>query len=136
MNEVTLINRPWGWLLILTLRYADGMRRYPLLFILLLSFLMPMQTVAQVLLSGDPCPAEMAMDSTEDSDMPCCPDDVDTVALCKTLKSCHLCKTPGQLIAIVPAAFPANPVMIFSTISSPQHLALNLASIWRPPAQA
>jgi len=54
------------------------MRRCSLLFILLLSFVMPLQAPAESLLSDSPCPEKMTMvmDESGDSEtMPCCPDE-------------------------------------------------------------
>jgi hypothetical protein len=108
------------------------MRRYPVLFVLLLSFLMPLQSVAEELFAPNPCPAEMAMDSQDDGNMPCCPDS-ETVPLCKTLKSCHLCKTPAQPIAAVAALPSLPPVVNARVIAVSHHLPMNFANIWRPP---
>lgn len=116
----------------LDLRYAETMRRYPVLFVLLLSFLMPLQSVAEVLFAPDPCPAEMAMDSEDDGHMPCCPDN-EILPLCKTLKSCHLCNTPAQPTAAVAELPPVPLIANAGVIAVSHHLPMNLASIWRPP---
>lgn len=93
---------------------------------------MPLQSVAEVLLAADPCPAEMAMDSAGDDHMPCCPEE-EAVPLCKTLKSCHLCKTPAQPLAAVTELLSVRPLTAESIVAISSHLPMNLASIWRPP---
>jgi hypothetical protein len=113
------------------------MRRCSLLFILLLSFVIPPQVAAETLLSAAPCPEAMTMmmDESGDSEtMPCCPDECDAINPCNTAKSCHLCQTPVQ-------AHLYSSVSIFSPLSlsartktRPLNLAFfNPASIWRPP---
>jgi hypothetical protein len=115
------------------------MRRYSLLFILLLSFVMPLQVAAEILLSASPCPEEMAMvmDESGDSEtMPCCPDadEGDAINSCETAKSCHLCKTPVQVYLYTPASFFSLSSLSAHTKTRPLNLAVfNPASIWRPP---
>jgi hypothetical protein len=109
------------------------MRHYPLLFILMLSFVMPLQVAAEILLSSAPCPEEMTMQMNEaaaSEAMPCCPDadDADKVNPCGTAKSCHLCKTP------VPTFFSSLTSLSVHVKIPPLIVAVfNPASIWRPP---
>jgi hypothetical protein len=116
------------------------MRRYPLLFILLLSFLMPLQVAAEILLSASPCPEEMTMvmDEAGSSEaMPCCPDadDTDTVNPCETTKSCQLCKTQGQVYLHSPTLFSSHSNLSTHVKTPPLIVAVfNPASIWRPPS--
>ncbi len=115
------------------------MRRYPLLFILLLSFMMPLQVAAEILLSATQCPEETTMQMDESGageTMPCCPeeDDTDKVNQCKTAQSCHLCKTPVQVFIYSPAPF--SSLLISSLHLKTPSVTLtvfNPASIWRPP---
>lgn len=115
------------------------MRRYSLLFILLLSFVMPLQVAAEILLSVSLCPEEMTMviDESGDSEtMPCCPDadEADAINSCETAKSCHLCKTPVQVYLYTPASFFSLSSMSARSKTRPLNLAVfNPASIWRPP---
>jgi hypothetical protein len=116
------------------------MTRYTLLVVLLLSILMPLQVAAEAMLSASPCPEEMAMamdDTDSGESMPCCPDKDETTnaTSCKTTKSCHLCKTPGQVYLPVPTVFTSFADLSLSLKPPlPRITALNPASIWRPPS--
>ena len=118
------------------------MRRYSLLFILLLGFVMPLQVAAEILLSASPCPEEMTMvmeDSGDSEAMPCCPDadDSDAVNSCETAKSCHLCKTPAQVDFSSAASFCSLSNLSAHAKAHPLNTAVfNPASIWRPPNAA
>lgn len=100
---------------------------------------MPLQVAAEVLLSGSPCPEEMAMVMDESGDgetMPCCPDadEGDAINPCKTAESCHLCKTPVQLYLYTPASFFSLLSLSVHAKAHPLNTAVfNPASIWRPP---
>ena len=115
------------------------MRHYPLLFILLLSFVMPLQVAAEILLSSAPCPEEMTMQMNEaaaSEAMPCCPDadDTDKVNSCGTAKSCPLCKTPVQVFIYSPTFFSSLTRLSVHVKIPPLIVAgFNPASIWRPP---
>jgi len=116
------------------------MTRYTLFVVLLLSILMPLQVAAEVLLSASLCPEEMtlAMDDTDSGEsMPCCPDEDDTknTNTFKTAKTCHLCKTPGQVYLSVPCVFTSLADLSQSPKPPlPRLTAVNPASIWRPPS--
>ncbi len=139
------------------------MTRAKLILILWLSLLLPLQAVAAVLLSADYCP-EQASDTSAaaateaipatmtvpvtvpmtqagmadaDEAMPCCPDQQQNTgdSGCKTLKSCHLCKTPGHLQLTGPATLAS--LARLTPVSKPAGAAFasqNPASIWRPPS--
>lgn len=115
------------------------MYRYPLLLILLLSFVMPLQVASEILLSASPCPEEMTMVMDEagvSEAMPCCTDadDTDKVNPCETAKSCHLCKTPVQVYLYNPASFSSLSSLSAHVKTPPWIVAIfNPASIWRPP---
>jgi hypothetical protein len=121
------------------LSYAETMHRYSLFFILLLSFVMPLQVAAEILLSASPCPEEMTMVMDEfggSETMPCCPDadEGDAINSCETAKSCHLCKTPVQVYLYAPASFFSFSSLSTHSKTRPLNLAVfNPASIWRPP---
>lgn len=79
----------------------------------------------------------MAMDTDLGESMPCCPDEDDASSpnTCKTAKTCHLCKTPGQVYLPVPSVFTSFADLSLSPKPPlPRLTALNLASIWRPPS--
>lgn len=125
------------------------MRRYPIYLILMLSFAMPLQVVADALLSVLPCPDQVSMvaepghhsdsDMADMATMDCCDDaaEVLTSADCGSMKNCHLFKTGGQfyaytleLITVIPATslelFPPDYSL---TSFSP-------ADVWRPPTHS
>jgi len=106
--------------------------------VLILSILMPLQVMAEALLSTSPCPMEMKMGDTDsDETMPCCPDkaELSNPSSCKATKTCHLCKTPGQIYLTATTIFAS--LTNLSLLAKPplSHPAeMYPASIWRPPS--
>ncbi len=119
------------------------------LFILLLSWIIPLQAVAGVLLNA-PCPDSSAMNHTAMQmnemvmtgntaamdKMPCCPDKTPKQApSCKNMNSCHLCKTPGQIYRVDALSLATNLSLADAVIPPAAMFSMfNPASIWRPPS--
>lgn len=119
------------------------MHRYRMVFVLLLSFAMPLQIAAEIVLDA-PCPLALSdwqVDAGEDkeehamADMPCCPDEKPVKApACKSLNTCQLCKTSGQAHLLTSLLLPSlmiqdSPVNTSGLVTT----LFNPASIWRPP---
>lgn len=120
--------------------YNLNMTRLAAIIVLILSILMPLQVAAEVLLSVSPCLEEMTVakkDTDSGKSMPCCPDEdiIKDTSICKTAKTCHLCKTPGQVHLSVSSIFRSLANLSLSPKPPETRLsALNPANIWRPPA--
>jgi hypothetical protein len=115
------------------------MHRFPIVIILLLSFLLPLHVAASTLLSAQPCPEQSAMaaDAPSDEAAPDCCDEPDKLIDCQQMKTCHGCNFSCQLFTSHITAF------IFSSDSN-LHLSMNApalglfdpASVWRPPTNS
>lgn len=114
------------------------MTRFTAMFVLILSILMPLQVMAEALLLASPCPMEMKMGDMDSNEiMPCCQDktELSSTNSCKTTKTCHLCKTPGQIY--LPATTVFTSLTDLSLLAKPplsNPAEMNPASIWRPPS--
>ncbi|HCS63454.1 MAG TPA: hypothetical protein DIW64_04845 [Cellvibrio sp.] len=106
--------------------------------VLILSILLPLQVMAGALLTVSPCAMEIKMGDTDSNYiMPCCPDETElsNTNSCKTIKTCHLCKTPGQIY--LPATTIFTSLTDLSLLAKPpltRPADINPASIWRPPS--
>lgn len=114
------------------------MTRSTAMVVLILSILMPLQVMAEALLSVSPCPMEMKMgDMDSNETMPCCPDKtkLSSPNSCKTAKTCHLCKTPGQIYLPATTVFTSvTDLSLLPKLPFPPPAEMNPASIWRPPS--
>lgn len=114
------------------------MIRSTAMVVLILSILMPLQVMAEALLSVSPCPMEMKMGDTDSNEtMSCCPDktQLSNANPCKTAKTCHLCKTPGQVYLPATTIFTSiTDLSLLPKPPLPQPAEMNPASIWRPPS--
>lgn len=121
------------------LGYANGMRRYPILLILLLSFLLPLHVAASNLLSAQTCPAKSAMaaGASVSKAAPDCCDESNKQMDCQKIQSCHGCNISCQLFTAFIHTFTfSSDTSIHSSMTTPALGLFDPASVWRPPTNS
>jgi len=107
----------------------QSMRTVRLVLALLLTLVLPINGIASVLASSEPCP----MEQMPSPDHGCCEDDAGSLKMGKICKPGQECKTTSLLqVDLGRTNFPA-PVALATTFSDDPLLSNVPSGVWRPP---